>query len=75
MLLLTRRVGESIYIGNDITVTVMGVRGMLVQLGIDAPRSIKVYREEVFQRIQAEELALANKKPQEEPETIPEVSS
>lgn len=52
MLVLTRRPGESIRIGTDVTVTVLEVRGDQIRIGIDAPRSVKVHREEVFQEIE-----------------------
>jgi carbon storage regulator len=52
MLVLTRRPGESIRIGNDVTVTVLEVRGDQIRLGVDAPRSVKVHREEVYQEIE-----------------------
>ena len=54
MLILTRRVGEILMIGNEVTVTVLGVRANQVRIGITAPKHIDVYREEVLQRIQAE---------------------
>ena len=54
MLILTRRVGESIKVGQDITVTVLGVKGMQVRLGIDAPQNVAVHREEVAERIKHE---------------------
>lgn len=53
MLILTRKIGESINIGNDIVVTVLGVSGQQVRIGIDAPKEVPVHREEVTQRIQA----------------------
>jgi len=52
MLILTRRVGESLMLGQDITVTVLGVKGNQVRIGIDAPKDVAVHREEIFQRIQ-----------------------
>ena len=54
MLLLTRKVGEKLKIGDDVTVSVLGVKGGQIRIGIDAPRDVKVDREEVFQRIQKE---------------------
>jgi carbon storage regulator len=53
MLILTRRVGESIVVGDDIVVTVFEVRGESVRIGIEAPRSVKVHREEVYKELQA----------------------
>lgn len=57
MLILTRRVGETITIGSEINVTVLGVSGAQVRVGIDAPKDVAVHREEVYARIQAEEPA------------------
>lgn len=53
MLILTRRIGEQIRINDDITVTVLGVNGLQVRLGVTAPASVEVHREEIYQRIQA----------------------
>lgn len=55
MLLLTRRVGETLNIGDDITVTVLGVNGNQVRIGVSAPKHVEVHREEVYRRIQAEQ--------------------
>ena len=54
MLILTRRVGETLVIGDDVSVTVLGVRGNQVRLGVNAPKDIAVHREEIYQRIQNE---------------------
>ncbi len=54
MLILTRRVGESVVIGDDVDVTVLGVKGNQVRLGVKAPREISVHREEIYQRIRRE---------------------
>ena len=58
MLILTRRVGEKIVIGEDVTVTVLSVKGNQVRIGIDAPRDVAVNREEIYQRILKEQKAL-----------------
>jgi len=57
MLILTRRPGESVKIGDDITITVLGVRGNQLRLGFTAPQNVTVHREEVYERIQSERLA------------------
>lgn len=54
MLILTRRVGETLIIGDDVRITVLGVRGQQVRVGIDAPKSVTVHREEIYQRIKKE---------------------
>lgn len=54
MLILTRRVGETVMIGNDVTVTILGVKGNQVRVGVNAPRDVAVHREEIFERIKRE---------------------
>jgi carbon storage regulator len=54
MLILTRRVGETLMIGNDVTVTVVGVQGTQVRLGVNAPQDVAVHREEIYRRVQQE---------------------
>ncbi|MDY0250861.1 MAG: carbon storage regulator CsrA [Pseudomonas sp.] len=61
MLILTRNQGEIIHIGDDIRITVLGVNGGQVRLGIDAPLNIEVHREEIYQRIQADKNELEPK--------------
>lgn len=55
MLILTRRVGETVMIGNNVTVTVLGVKGNQVRIGVNAPKDVAVHREEIYDRIKREE--------------------
>ncbi|GAB3728342.1 carbon storage regulator CsrA [Silanimonas algicola] len=68
MLILTRRVGETLMIGDSVTVTVLGVKGNQVRIGITAPKEVAVHREEIFQRIQRDE---AGKLPPNGKEDLP----
>lgn len=57
MLILTRRVGETIMIGDDVAVTVLGVHGNQVRVGVNAPKEVSVHREEIYERVQKERAA------------------
>jgi carbon storage regulator len=60
MLILTRRVGETVMIGDDVTITVLGVKGNQVRVGINAPKSVAVHREEIYERIKREQAVAAH---------------
>jgi carbon storage regulator len=66
MLILTRRVGETVMIGDDVTITVLGVKGNQVRVGINAPKHVAVHREEIYERIKREQ---QNEELAEEPKT------
>jgi carbon storage regulator len=60
MLILTRRVGETVMIGDDVTITVLGVKGNQVRVGINAPKNVAVHREEIYERIKREHHSAAD---------------
>lgn len=56
MLILTRRIGETLVVGDEVTITVLGVKGNQVRIGVNAPKDVAVHREEIYERIQKEKL-------------------
>ncbi|MGH8129555.1 MAG: carbon storage regulator CsrA [Steroidobacteraceae bacterium] len=68
MLILTRRAGETVMVGSDITITVLGVKGNQVRIGINAPKEVAVHREEIYERIQSEKAGKEPEKPSENTE-------
>jgi len=61
MLILTRRVGETVMIGDNVTITILGVKGNQVRVGINAPKSVAVHREEIYERVKRERQAEADR--------------
>jgi carbon storage regulator len=75
MLILTRRVGETVMIGNDVTVTVLGVKGNQVRIGINAPKTVAVHREEIYERIKREQQGQQGESEADEPKHSAEYTS
>lgn len=71
MLILTRRVGETVMIGDEVTITVLGVKGNQVRVGINAPKSLGVHREEIYERIKREQQGDTAGKPKHTAEAAP----
>jgi carbon storage regulator len=76
MLILTRRVGETVMIGDDVTITVLGVKGNQVRVGINAPKHVAVHREEIYERIKREQQGGGSEGgPDDDPSSNPEKSA
>jgi carbon storage regulator len=77
MLILTRRVGETVMIGDDVTITVLGVKGNQVRVGINAPKHVAVHREEIYERIKREQQGggSGGGGPEDDPDNTPEKSA
>lgn len=70
MLILTRRAGETLIVGDDVSITVLGVKGNQVRLGVNAPKDVSVHREEIYQRIQREKSLKAGETPAEDNDNV-----
>ncbi len=60
MLILTRRIGETLMVGDEVTVSILGIKGNQIRLGINAPKTVDIYREEIYRRIQTEDFTLSD---------------
>lgn len=70
MLILTRKVGEKLMVGDDISLVIVGIRGNQVRIGVDAPKDVSVHREEIYQRIQQEKAIKKERENSRKPLTI-----
>lgn len=75
MLILTRRVGETVMIGDDVTITVLGVKGNQVRVGINAPKHVAVHREEIYERIKREQQGGGSEGGSDDSDKTPEKSA
>ncbi len=71
MLILTRRVGETLMIGDEVTVTILGVKGNQVRVGVNAPRDVAVHREEIYERIKREQAEQGTRQDESESDALP----
>ncbi|NQY50499.1 MAG: carbon storage regulator CsrA [Colwellia sp.] len=74
MLILTRRINETLIIGDDVKITVLNIQGNQVRIGIDAPKSVSVHREEIYNKIQEEKGVAADVTPVDAPNVVPNVA-
>jgi len=72
MLILTRRTGETLMIGDEVTVTILGVKGNQVRVGVNAPRDVAVHREEIYERIKREQAEQGVRQDESKSDTYPE---
>ena len=69
MLILTRRVGEALIVGDEVNITILGIRGNQVRIGVNAPRNVAVHREEIYQKIKNDKMENPNKEDNPTPDS------